>query len=174
MTGTVRAYDLVRYRNFRTFTSPEPQQFVSLAVDPSGEIVCAGTLDSFEILVWSLRTGRLLDVLTGHQGPVYGLAFSPTATVLASSSWDCTVRTWDVFEAKGLVEPLRHTHDVLTLAYRPDGKQLCSSTLDGQLFFWDPMDGVCQGSIEGRRDIAPGRKVCRSIHYGAPDVFCYY
>ena len=107
-----------------------------------------------QIMVWSLRTGRLLDVLSGHEGPVYGLSFSPTAALLASSSWDRTVRTWDVFEAKGAVEPFQHTHDVLTVAYRPDGKQLCSSTLDGQLFFWEPHDGICQGSIEGRRDIA--------------------
>jgi WD40 repeat protein len=84
-----------------------------------------------QIMVWSLRTGRLLDVLSGHEGPVYGLSFSPTAALLASSSWDRTVRTWDVFEAKGAVEPFQHTHDVLTVAYRPDGKQICSSTLDG-------------------------------------------
>ena len=42
MDGTVRAFDLMRYRNFKTLTSPDPCQFVSLAVDPSGEIVCAG------------------------------------------------------------------------------------------------------------------------------------
>lgn len=84
-----------------------------------------------QIMVWSLRTGRLLDVLSGHEGPVYGLSFSPTAALLASSSWDRTVRTWDVFEAKGAVEPFQHTNDVLTVAYRPDGKQICSSTLDG-------------------------------------------
>ena len=29
--GTVRAFDLVRYRNFRTFTTPRPVQFTSLA-----------------------------------------------------------------------------------------------------------------------------------------------
>lgn len=57
-----------------------------------------------QIAVWSLRTGRLLDLLSGHEGPVYGLAFSPTSAVLASSSWDKSIRTWDVFEAKGVVE----------------------------------------------------------------------
>ena len=31
LDGTVRAFDLVRYRNFRTFTTPTPTQFVSLA-----------------------------------------------------------------------------------------------------------------------------------------------
>jgi periodic tryptophan protein 2 len=42
LDGTVRAFDLMRYRNFRVLTSPDPSQFVSLAVDPTGEIVCAG------------------------------------------------------------------------------------------------------------------------------------
>lgn len=36
LDGTVRAYDLVRYRNFRTMTTPTPVQFLSLAVDASG------------------------------------------------------------------------------------------------------------------------------------------
>lgn len=38
LDGTVRAFDLVRYRNFRTMTSPTPMQFQSLALDPSGEV----------------------------------------------------------------------------------------------------------------------------------------
>lgn len=51
-----------RYRNFRTFTSPRPAQFSSLAVDHSGELVSAGAQDSFEIFLWSMQTGRLLEV----------------------------------------------------------------------------------------------------------------
>lgn len=64
---------------------------------------------------------------------------------------------WDVFEGKGAVETLPHAHDVLTVVYRPDGKQLACSTLDGQIHFWDPIDGVLMYTIEGRRDIAGGR-----------------
>ncbi|XP_050232821.1 periodic tryptophan protein 2 [Mercurialis annua] len=157
LDGTVRAWDLFRYRNFRTFTTPSSRQFVSLAADQSGEVICAGTLDSFEIFVWSMKTGRLLDVLSGHEGPVHGLTFSPTNAVLASSSWDKTVRLWDVFEGKGSVEPFTHTHDVLTVVYRPDGRQLACSSLDGQIHFWDPVDGLLMYTIEGRRDIAGGR-----------------
>lgn len=157
LDGTVRAWDLLRYRNFRTFTTPSSRQFVSLAADQSGEVICAGTLDSFEVFVWSMKTGRLLDILSGHEGPVHGLMFSPTNLVLASSSWDKTVRLWDVFEGKGAVETFSHTHDVLTLTYRPDGKQLACSTLDGQIHFWDPINGLLMYTIEGRRDIAGGR-----------------
>ncbi|KAJ8643228.1 hypothetical protein MRB53_004976 [Persea americana] len=157
LDGTVRAWDMFRYRNFRTFTTPTSRQFVSLASDQSGEVICAGTLDSFEIFVWSMKNGRLLDVLSGHEGPVHGLMFSPTTAILASSSWDKTVRLWDVFEGKGAVETFPHTRDVLTVVYRPDGKQLACSTLDGQIHFWDPIDGLLMYTIEGRRDIAGGR-----------------
>ncbi|KAJ4821206.1 Periodic tryptophan protein 2-like protein [Rhynchospora pubera] len=159
LDGTVRAWDLFRYRNFRTFTTPSPRQFVSLAADQSGEVICAGTLDSFEIFVWSMKTGRLLDVLSGHEGPVHGLMFSPINAVLASSSWDKTVRLWDVFEGKGSIETFTHNHDVLTVVYRPDGKQLACSTLDGLIHFWDPLDGVLMYTIEGRRDISGGRRM---------------
>ncbi|KAK4748254.1 hypothetical protein SAY87_014840 [Trapa incisa] len=157
LDGTIRAWDLFRYRNFRTFTTPSSRQFVSLAADQSGEVICAGTLDSFEVFVWSMKTGRLLDILSGHEGPVHGLMFSPASAILASSSWDKTVRLWDVFDGKGATETFRHMHDVLTVIYRPDGKQLASSTLDGQIHFWDPIDGLLMYTIEGRRDIAGGR-----------------
>ena len=54
-----------RYRNFRTFTSPRPTQFLCLDVDQHGELICAGSQTEFEVYVWSMRTGRLLDVLAG-------------------------------------------------------------------------------------------------------------
>uniref|UniRef100_A0A383VAW3 Small-subunit processome Utp12 domain-containing protein n=1 Tax=Tetradesmus obliquus TaxID=3088 RepID=A0A383VAW3_TETOB len=157
LDGTVRAFDLLRYRNFRTFTAPSAVQFISLAVENSGEVVAAGSQDDFQIYVWSVKTGRLLDVLAGHEGPVSGLAFCPTQPLLASCSWDKTVRTWDVYDNKSQLEVLQHSHDVLALAWRPDGKQLASATLDGQIYFWNAQDGVIEGVIEGRRDIRGGR-----------------
>ena len=61
------------------------------------QVICAGSLDTFQIFVWATKTARLLDVLAAHEGPVVALAFSPTQPLLASGSWDKTVRTWDVF-----------------------------------------------------------------------------
>lgn len=101
--GTVRAHDLLRYRNFRTLTAPDPVQFTSLAVDGSGEIVCAGTLDPFHIYVWSLQTGSLLDVLAGHEGPIACLAFCSETSTLSSGSWDGTLKLWDVFKVRTTV-----------------------------------------------------------------------
>ncbi|KAI0806171.1 WD40 repeat-like protein [Irpex lacteus] len=158
LDGTVRAFDLIRYRNFRTFTSPTPVQFSCLAVDPSGEVVAAGSSDSFEIFLWSVQTGKLLDVLAGHEGPISSLAFSPTGNQLASGSWDKSVRVWNVFGRSHAVEPFQMSSDVLAVAFRPDGKELAASTLDGQILFFDVALGKQTSVIEGRRDISGGRK----------------
>ena len=78
MDGTVRAYDLNKYRNFRVLQPNKPTQFNSLAVDSSsGDIVVAGAVDPFNIYVWSLKTGQLIDILNGHTGPISSLCFSP-------------------------------------------------------------------------------------------------
>lgn len=159
LDGTVRAYDLIRYRNFRTFTSPSPVQFSSLAVDPSGEVVAAGSTDSFEVFMWSVQTGKLLDVLSGHEGPVSSLAFSPSgANQLASGSWDRTLRIWNVFSRTRVVEPIVLNSDILAVAFRPDGKELAASTLDGQIAFFDVEESKQINTIQGRKDISGGRK----------------
>ena len=159
LDGTIRAYDLVRYRNFRTFTAPERLQFTSLAVDTSGEVIAAGSLDSFDIHLWSVQTGQLLDRLAGHEGPISCLAFAQHSSFLVSGSWDRTIRVWDVFGRSNQVEPLQMTSDIQCLAIRPDGKELCAAGLDGQIIFWNVYEGVQTNIIDGRLDISGGRRV---------------
>ncbi|XP_013867463.1 PWP2 small subunit processome component [Austrofundulus limnaeus] len=158
LDGTVRAFDLHRYRNFRTFTSPRPAQFSSLAVDVSGELVSAGAQDSFEIFLWSMQTGRLLEVLGGHEGPVSSLCFSPVQSILASASWDRTIRLWDMLDSWQVKETLRLTSDGLCVTYRPDGQELAVATLNGEISFWNPQTAAQTGSLAGRHDLQTGRK----------------
>jgi periodic tryptophan protein 2 len=158
LDGTVRAFDLVRYRNFRTFTSPAPTQFSCVAIDPSAEVVAAGSSSDFSVYVWSMATGRLLDILEGHEGPVAGLQFSPVHPQLATGSWDRSVRIWELYTgAKVATETLEHQSDLTAVTYRPDGNQLCAATLDGNLQFWNPLDGTLVATIEGKKDINAGR-----------------
>lgn len=157
LDGSVRAWDLVRYRNFRTFTAPSRVQFTSVAIDPSAEVVAAGSYDDFEIHLWSVQTAQLLDRLNGHEGPVSSLSFSADGKILASGSWDKTVRIWNVFGRQTHVEPLQLQADALSVAIRPDSKQIAVSSLDGQISFWDPELGRQTGNIDGREDIAGGR-----------------
>lgn len=159
LDGSIRAWDLIRYRNFRTFTAPTRISFSSIAVDPSGEVVCAGSLDSFDVHIWSVQTGQLLDRLAGHEGPVAALDFAPDGGTVVSGSWDRTVRIWSIFGRTQTSEPLQLQADVLDVAFRPDSKQIAVSTLDGQLTFWSVSDASQRAGIDGRRDVSGGRRL---------------
>ncbi|KAI5963560.1 PWP2 [Candida pseudojiufengensis] len=157
LDGTIRAYDLIRFRNFKTFTAASRIQFNCLAVDPSGEIIVGGSQDSFEIFVWSVQTGQLLESLTGHEGPISCLTFGQENSILASASWDKTVRVWNIFARNQTVEPIEVQSDVLCLCMRPDCKELSISTLDGHITIFDIEDAKQLHLIDGRKDIISGR-----------------
>lgn len=159
LDGSLRAWDFIRYRNFRTFTAPTRLAFSSIAVDPSGEVICAGSLDSFDIFIWSVQTGQLLDQLAGHEGPIAALAFAPNGGTVVSGSWDHTVRIWNIFGRTQTSEPLQLQADVLHLAIRPDSRQIAVSTIDGQLTFWSLAEASQEAGVDGRRDASGGRKV---------------
>jgi periodic tryptophan protein 2 len=157
LDGSVRAWDMLRYRNFRTFTAPQRLSFACLAVDPSAEVVCAASHDSFDIHLWSVQTGALLDQLSGHEGPISTLAFTPDGRYLVSGSWDRTIRVWSIFDRSQSSESLQLTSDLLCVTVRPDSGQIAASTLDGQITFWNLNTSIQESGLDGRRDVSGGR-----------------
>jgi len=159
LDGTVRAFDMARYRNFKTLATPRPVQLGCVAVDSSGDLVAAGGTDVFEVYLWSLTTGRLTEVLSGHEGPVGGLAFSPAAasSSLATVSWDGNLRLWDSLESSSARETLSLGSQGLAVAWRPDGQAVSAATLAGQIQTFEVRTGQQTGTIDGRRDLGAGR-----------------
>ncbi|KAF5273066.1 hypothetical protein FQR65_LT04808 [Abscondita terminalis] len=95
LDGTVRAYDVIRYRNFKTFTTPRPIQLSCVAVDSSGEFVAAGGQDVFEIFLWSVKMGRLLEILAGHEDGLC-VAFKPNGEEVAVATLNGQISTFNV------------------------------------------------------------------------------
>ncbi|XP_045316754.1 coronin-7 [Leopardus geoffroyi] len=81
-------------------------------------------------------------VLTGHTEKIYSLRFHPLAAdVLASSSYDLTIRIWDL---KARAERLRlqgHRDQIFGLAWSPDGQHLATVCKDGRLRVYEPRGG---------------------------------
>jgi periodic tryptophan protein 2 len=158
LDGTLRAYDLNKFKNFRTFQSSVPDrspEFICLDIDSTGEFIAAGTYNYFEIYLYSLQTGKFLEYLTGHEGPVSGVAFSPVSNLLVSTSWDHTVRIWNLFEgSKCMRDTIVFSNEVITTAFRPDGNEFVVSLRNGQLVFFNPHNGSQIGApIEGSGDL---------------------
>jgi periodic tryptophan protein 2 len=157
LDGTIKAYDLNRYRNFRTMQpSSKTAQFTCLSIDQQGgDVIAAGAQNTFEVFVFSLTTGRQLDELAGHSAPVSAVQFSSQGNLLASASWDGTVRLWDLFEsAKCQREVILVGGECIALAFRPDGNQLCVSTSNSRLHFVDVKNSELNGvSIDVASDL---------------------
>lgn len=182
LDGTLRAYDLNKFKNFRTFLSPideKKPEFICLDVDSTGEFIAAGTYNYFEIYLYSLQTGKFLEYLTGHEGPVSGLAFSPMSNLLVSTSWDCTIRIWNLFEgSKCMRDTITMSHEVVTVAFRPDGHQFAVSLSNGQIALFNPHSSDQIGApIEGAGDLGTtqlvkdssrdSKKYFSTLHYSA-------
>ena len=182
LDGTVRAYDLIKYKNFRIMTTPKQTQLICCSVDYSGEIVAAGSLDTYNIFVWSLKTGDLIDVLNGHTGPVSCLAFSHINDILISGSWDNTVKMWELYTKKGISETYEHNSKITAIALSPNDKEVAVSTLNGELYTWDIETSSIKNILDVSRDIWGGRlneekisaknstrnKFLNTIHYNLP------
>ena len=172
--GTVRAYDTVRLRSFRVFTSPFDSRFNEVAIDESGEIVCASAIDSCQILLWSFKSAQLLDVLSGHTGVISSLRFS--TGFIVSGSWDNTVRVWDMERSEHNCQLLPHTREVLAVAVAPGKRQLVAAVMGQQLLIWNFQNNQTLGSADYSRDTLGDRGVSAnfvSLQYNSSETLLF-
>ncbi|KAB1252047.1 Coronin-7 [Camelus dromedarius] len=91
-------------------------------------------------------------VLTGHTEKIYSLRFHPLAAdVLASSSYDLTVRIWDLQAGAERLRLQGHRDQaashiptclqIFGLAWSPNGQQLATVCKDGHLRIYEPRSG---------------------------------
>ncbi|MFN4179231.1 MAG: protein kinase domain-containing protein [Armatimonadota bacterium] len=82
--------------------------------------------------------------LSGHEDTISAVTFSPNSSVLASSSFDRTVRLWDLKSAKQLRVLKGHNDSVLAVVFSEDGKQVGSASADRtvRLWYWEEENAV--------------------------------
>ncbi|ULU10048.1 hypothetical protein L3Y34_014411 [Caenorhabditis briggsae] len=153
LDGTIRAHDLKRYRNFRTFVCPEPTQLATLAVDKAGDLVVAGAKEVFNIYIWSFESGHLLDILSGHESAVSAIDIHGNHIV--SGSWDRTIKVWTIVDSQA--ETVEVSHEALDVKFSPAGDVIAVLTSDGVITFFEAKEMLNLGTIDTKLDTDPSR-----------------
>lgn len=129
--------------------------------DPSGRLL-ASCSDDRTAKVWSLNQDRCVHDFRDHTKEIYTIKWSPTGQgtnnpslplLLASASFDHTVKLWDVEQGRCMHSLQRHEEPVYSVAFSPNGKFVATGSFDKHLYVWCVEDGELVKSYTGEAGI---------------------
>lgn len=120
------------------------------ALSPAGDkIALRGQTDDGQlaVLLWDVKAGRPIgQPMPGHTADIHGWTFNDDGSLLATASFDGSVRLWDAVRGAPLLKPLlAHDGRVLSVAFSPDSATLASGGTDGLIYLWDTATGELAG-----------------------------
>jgi Tol biopolymer transport system component len=94
--------------------------------------------------LWSSfgHRGYTLRILTGHEGSVEYVAWSPDEQRIVTAGSDGTARVWDAESGAELVVLTGHEGRVYQAAWSPDGQRIVTAGYDGTARVWDAESGA--------------------------------
>ncbi|NWR81772.1 CORO7 protein, partial [Centropus unirufus] len=119
---------------------------VDLSWDPFDPRRLAVAGEDAKIRLWQIPEGGLREtlqepqaILRGHTEKIYSIRFHPVAShLLVSSSYDMTVRIWELSAGQEALCLQGHTDQIFSLAWSPDGKKLATVSKDNRLRLYEP------------------------------------
>lgn len=95
---------------------------------------------------------KLRRTLSGHADVVKSVAISPDGQILASGSYDKTIKLWSLSTGELRQTLFNHTHRITCLAISPDGQTLASGSYDNTIKLWSLSTGELLHTLNGRPD----------------------
>lgn len=103
----------------------------------NGERLVSGS-DDFTLFLWKPEEDKKpVARMTGHQQLVNDVRFSPDARVIASASFDKSIKLWDGRNGKYLGSLRGHVQAVYQVSWSADCRLLVSGSADSTLKVWD-------------------------------------
>ncbi|KAJ7194937.1 quinon protein alcohol dehydrogenase-like superfamily [Mycena pura] len=147
--GTLRVFDLKSgdcLQNWQIDTDSSGVNVVALSLDGTLIAIGAGP----EIHVYDASTSQRLQKTGGHAGEVTHLEFHPSGRklIVATTSWDKTVRIWSMDSAETL-HILQGTNQSWAGAFSPDGELIAAGAGDKMVRIWNVGTGELLHTLSG-------------------------
>jgi len=146
--GMVRVFDAQTGKLVRTMAAPPGRSSggaYAVAASRDGKSLAASSDASIQM--WETATGEHQATLEGHEGAVFGLAWSRDGRELVSSGFDTVVRVWDVAgrKARQVLDLPAQEHDtagpVQALAVTADGQLMATAEELGTIHLREAASG---------------------------------
>ena len=158
--GKIRIWNLASKEQTRQLRG-EQSCISALAFSPDGKYLASAnmfgagelTKENQTIYLWDVASGKQFRVLEGHEGAVFGIAFSPDGKLLASgtgNSWEhkgYTVRLWEIATGMERKRFLGHGASVMSVAFSSDGRKVASGSADSTILIWDVTDRLWRNAL---------------------------
>ena len=124
---------------------PPPPMVMAVAFSPNNQFAAAGHRDR-TIRIWEIRKKDHPIILRGHGG-ILALAFSPDSSLLVSGGHGPIVQLWDLKTKEQAFELGGHGFQARALGFTKDGQSLVSTSIDGNVRFWNVLTGELEKQI---------------------------
>ncbi|WP_437477905.1 AAA family ATPase [Sorangium sp. So ce1014] len=157
--GTLKVWDVASGHLPSSFEG-HSAEVTSCAISSDSERIVSASSDA-TLKVWDVASGRLLSALGDspragtpqrHRDKVTGCAISPDGKRIVSSSYDKTLRVWDIASGQLLSIIEGHGDWVMACAISPDGQRVVSASSDTTLKLWDLASGKLLSTLMGHGD----------------------
>lgn len=143
-------------RPVKTFSGHQ-SEVNAIKWDPTGSLL-ASCSDDWTAKIWSVKQDKCVYDFKEHTKEIYTIRWSPTGPgtnnpnqqlLLASASFDSSVKLWEVEQGHLLYSLAGHRQPVYSVAFSPDGEYLASGSLDQSLHIWSVKEGRILKTFKG-------------------------
>jgi len=123
-----------------------------IATNPHYKNLLVSSSRDKKIIVWNLGdsgsviTAKPMKSLHGHSHFVSDVVMSSDGQYALSSSWDKTLRLWDLNTGTTTRQFVSHEKDVLSVAFSADNRQIVSGSRDKTIKLWNTI-AQCKHTI---------------------------